>query len=96
MNADTNAKLSKLERMRKEYDDMMAERRAAKPEPKKEPNAFQKRIAEYADHIMSLDKLDDRREALFKIPSDCRGWVEAEVRIRFNQRKKEKPCMPQN
>lgn len=87
MTHDLTASLKKL---RESFE---ATREAKKPEPK-ESNDFQKRISTYADEIMAIETREDRAEALLKIPSDCRGWVEAEVRIRFDQRKKEKPCTP--
>ena len=57
------------------------------PKEPNEPTAFQQRISQYADEIMAIEKREDRALALSKIPSDCRGWVEAEVRIRFDKRK---------
>lgn len=82
---DTAAKLAKLARMQAEYKTMMAQKRTEKP---KEPTEFQKRIQHYADEIMALTSREDRAAALLKLPADCRGWVEAEVRIRFDARKR--------
>src|SRR3990172_13161567 len=55
------------------------------PKEPNEPTAFQQRISQYADEIIAIEKREDRVLALSKIPSDCRGWVEAEVRIRFDK-----------
>ena len=103
MNADTTKKLAKLQQMQADYNVLMDAKRAARSksehkrltalgvevDPPKEPNEFQKRISQYADEIIAIEKREDRVLALSKIPSDCRGWVEAEVRIRFDKRKGE-------
>ena len=92
MNADTTKKLARIQQMQAEYNDMMAARKNCKPNPpglvvKRERNEFQKRISQYADEIIAIEKREERVLALSKIPSDCRGWVEAEVRIRFDKQK---------